>query len=101
MKLAKFRDPNTGSERVGRLDDEWLYPLDTSGRQYNSLFDILEADDPLEVIELLMRVLRIHQSNDGIEAIVISDIVVQKKSLRQCSGLRQAGRFDNDALKIE
>jgi 2-dehydro-3-deoxy-D-arabinonate dehydratase len=53
MKLCKYRDPATGDERVGRLEDDVVYPLDTSGGQYNSLFDILETDDPLEVIELL------------------------------------------------
>jgi 2-dehydro-3-deoxy-D-arabinonate dehydratase len=53
MKLCKYRDPATGDEKVGRLEDDTVYPLDTSGGQYNSLFDILETDDPLEVIELL------------------------------------------------
>ena len=52
MKLVKYRDP-TGADAVGRLDDDRILPLDLSGRQYNSLFDILEADNPHEVVDFL------------------------------------------------
>lgn len=54
MKLVKYRDPN-GRDAVGRLDDDRVVPLDISGRQYNSLFDILEADDPQEVADFLVK----------------------------------------------
>lgn len=54
MKLAKYRLP-TGQEAVGQLDDERLLPLDLSGRQYDSLSDILEAENPLEVADFLVR----------------------------------------------
>jgi 2-dehydro-3-deoxy-D-arabinonate dehydratase len=53
MKLAKFRLAS-GEEGVGQLDSEQLWKLDLSGRQYNSLSDILEADDPLEVADFLV-----------------------------------------------
>lgn len=53
MKLVKYRVPG-GRQGVGSLDDDRLVPLDLEGRQYNSLFDILEADDPLEVADFLL-----------------------------------------------
>ncbi len=52
MKLAKFRHPN-GTQGVGIIDEFELIPLDLAGRQYNSLADVLEADDPREVAEFL------------------------------------------------
>jgi 2-dehydro-3-deoxy-D-arabinonate dehydratase len=54
MKLAKYRSPDGGAG-VGSLQDGELVPLDLTGRQYNSLFDILEADDPLEVADFLLK----------------------------------------------
>jgi 2-dehydro-3-deoxy-D-arabinonate dehydratase len=53
MKLAKYRLPN-GQVAVGQLDDDRVLPLDLSGGHFHSLFDILEADDPLEVAESLV-----------------------------------------------
>ena len=53
MKLAKFRRAS-GEEGVGQLDGDHLFSLDLSGRQYGSLSDILEADDPLEVADFLV-----------------------------------------------
>ena len=52
MKLVKYRDAH-GTEVVGRMDGDEVLPLNMSGRQYNSLFDILEADDPAEVADFL------------------------------------------------
>jgi 2-dehydro-3-deoxy-D-arabinonate dehydratase len=52
MKLVKYRD-NSGRDAVGRLEEDRVLPLDISGRQYNSLFDILEADDAQEVADFL------------------------------------------------
>lgn len=52
MKLVKYRDPS-GAFAMGRLDDDRVLPFDQSGGQYHSLFDILEADNPLEVVEFL------------------------------------------------
>lgn len=53
MRLAKYRLP-TGEVSVGQLEDERVFPLDLSGRQYRCLSDILDADDPLEVADFLV-----------------------------------------------
>jgi 2-dehydro-3-deoxy-D-arabinonate dehydratase len=53
MRLAKYRLPS-GQEAVGQLDDDRLLPLDLSGGQHNSLFDILEDENPLEVSDFLV-----------------------------------------------
>jgi 2-dehydro-3-deoxy-D-arabinonate dehydratase len=53
MRLAKYRLPS-GEAAVGQLAEERVFPLDLSGRQYRSLADILEADDPLEVADFLV-----------------------------------------------
>jgi 2-dehydro-3-deoxy-D-arabinonate dehydratase len=52
MKLVKYRTAS-GEKGVGRIDDDRLIPLDLSGRQYNTLAEILEADNPWEVAEFL------------------------------------------------
>ncbi|HWB11178.1 MAG TPA: fumarylacetoacetate hydrolase family protein [Pirellulales bacterium] len=52
MKLVKFTLPGEG-ERMGRLDGEEIIPLASTVGQYETLTDILEADDPLAVIDLL------------------------------------------------
>ncbi len=52
MKLAKYRQRN-GEIGVGLIHDFVLTPLNLSGRQYNSLADILEADNPAEVADFL------------------------------------------------
>ena len=52
MKLAKYLHP-TGQAGVGRVEGDQLWPLDLSGGQYRSLFDILEADNPHEAAEFL------------------------------------------------
>jgi 2-dehydro-3-deoxy-D-arabinonate dehydratase len=52
MKLVKYRDAH-GAVAVGRMDGDEVLPLNMSGRQYNTLFDILEADDPAEVADFL------------------------------------------------
>ena len=48
MKLCKFRAPD-GRESVGLVDDARVVPLTLSGR-FAALADILEADDPAEVV---------------------------------------------------
>ena len=53
MKLAKYRLPS-GQEAVGQLDDDRLLPLDLTGGHYNSLSDILEEENPLEVADFLV-----------------------------------------------
>jgi 2-dehydro-3-deoxy-D-arabinonate dehydratase len=53
MKLAKYIDAK-GQECVGQLDDDRLIPLDLTGRQFNSLQDVLEAEDPLEAAHFLL-----------------------------------------------
>ena len=52
MKLAKYRHPN-GSIHVGLIEDFTVVPLNLSGGQYNCLADVLESDNPAEVIEFL------------------------------------------------
>ena len=52
MKLAKYLLP-TGQAGVGRVEGDQLLPLDLSGGQYRSLFEILEADNPYEAAEFL------------------------------------------------
>lgn len=52
MKLVKYRD-HSGNEAVGRLEHDMVLPLDISGRQYSSLFEILEADEPQTVADFL------------------------------------------------
>jgi 2-dehydro-3-deoxy-D-arabinonate dehydratase len=54
MKLAKYRLP-TGQTGVGRVDADHLLPLDLSGGQYRSLFEILEAENPYEAVEFLVQ----------------------------------------------
>lgn len=53
MKLAKYLLPSGGAG-VGCVADDTLTPLDLS-RQFRSLFEILEADNPLETADFLAR----------------------------------------------
>ncbi len=53
MKLAKFLLPS-GDAGVGRVENDFLLPLDLS-RQFRSLFEILEADNPPETAEFLTK----------------------------------------------
>ncbi len=52
MKLARYRHPN-GTIGVGLIHEFILTPLNLSGRQYDSLADVLEADNPAEVADFL------------------------------------------------
>lgn len=52
MKLAKFRS-TTGDDGVGVVSYDQITPLSLAGGQYQSLFEILEADDPYEVVSFL------------------------------------------------
>ena len=53
MKLAKFRSPQ-GKELVGLVEDEHVLPLSLAGGQYQSLTDILEADDPTQAVQFMI-----------------------------------------------
>ncbi|MFT5526998.1 MAG: 2-dehydro-3-deoxy-D-arabinonate dehydratase [Pirellulaceae bacterium] len=53
MKLVKYRDIH-GEAAAGVLEGDQLIPIDMSGRQFNSLADILEEDDPMSAVEFLM-----------------------------------------------
>lgn len=53
MKLAKYLLPS-GDAGVGSVADDSLIPLDLS-RQFRSLFEILEADNPLEAADFLAK----------------------------------------------
>lgn len=52
MKLARYRDLH-GGIGVGLIQDFAVAPLNLSGRQYNCLADVLEADNPAEVADFL------------------------------------------------
>lgn len=52
MKLAKVRLA-TGAQKIVRVEDNGLHPLNLTGGQYTSLFDLLEEDDPEEVAGFL------------------------------------------------
>ena len=56
MKLAKYLLP-TGEQGVGRIEiaDDVLLPLNLAQKQYPSLFEILESDNPHETAEFLTR----------------------------------------------
>jgi 2-dehydro-3-deoxy-D-arabinonate dehydratase len=52
MKLAKYRLPS-GDDGVGVVVRDEITPLSLTGGQYRNLFEILEADDPYEVVAFL------------------------------------------------
>ena len=52
MKLCKYQSPS-GDVAVGRVIDDSVLPLSFSGGQYRTLADILEEDNPSEVVEFL------------------------------------------------
>ncbi|HEX5105383.1 MAG TPA: fumarylacetoacetate hydrolase family protein [Pirellulaceae bacterium] len=54
MKLAKYQLP-TGQHGVARVEGDQLIPLDLSGGQYQSLFEILDSDNPNEAAEFLTK----------------------------------------------
>jgi 2-dehydro-3-deoxy-D-arabinonate dehydratase len=54
MKLAKYQLP-TGQTGVARVEGDQLRPLDLSGGQYRSLAEILDADNPYEAVDFLIR----------------------------------------------
>ncbi|MBI2823632.1 MAG: fumarylacetoacetate hydrolase family protein [Planctomycetia bacterium] len=53
MKLGKFRFPN-GRESVGLVDGDEVAPLALSGGHFQTLAEILEADDPAGTAEFLV-----------------------------------------------
>jgi 2-dehydro-3-deoxy-D-arabinonate dehydratase len=53
MRLVKYHRA-AGEPGVGQLEEDRLLPLDMTGRQFKSLYDIFEAEDPLEVAEFLV-----------------------------------------------
>ena len=54
-----------------------------------------------KIIQLLVRVFGVHQGDDGIEQVIVADILVHEKSLRHRTGVGHAGGLDDDALEIE
>jgi 2-dehydro-3-deoxy-D-arabinonate dehydratase len=52
MKLAKYRLP-AGDDGIGLVAGDEITPLGLTGGQYRNLFEILEADDPYEVVSFL------------------------------------------------
>lgn len=52
MQLAKFISP-AGVTSVGLVEDGYLRPLDMTGGQYRTLFDLLEADNISETVQFL------------------------------------------------
>jgi 2-dehydro-3-deoxy-D-arabinonate dehydratase len=53
MKVVKYTKPGEKGERIGRLVGEEIVPLASTAGQYETLTDVLEADDPPAVIDLL------------------------------------------------
>jgi len=54
MKLAKYQ-LSSGQHGVARVEGDHLIPLDLSGGQYRSLFEILESDNPYEAADFLSK----------------------------------------------
>lgn len=52
MKLCHYRRPD-GAEAVGRIENDYIYSLNMKGGQFRTLTDILEAENPEEVVEFL------------------------------------------------
>src|SRR4051812_18686030 len=52
MKIARYLTP-AGTPGVACVDGDDLLPLDLSGGQFRTLFEILEEDDPIQTAELL------------------------------------------------
>ena len=55
----------------------------------------------LAVVELLRRMLGVHQRQDGVEQILLGDFLVHEKSLRHRAGVGQAGGFNDHAVELQ
>ena len=55
----------------------------------------------LAVVQLLSRVLGVHQGQDGVQQISFGDLVVHEKSLRHRAGVGQTRGLDHDAVKVQ
>ena len=55
----------------------------------------------LAIVELRGRVLGVHQSEDGVQQVLLGNFLVHEKGLRHRSGVGQAGGLDHHALKIK
>src|SRR3954463_117489 len=65
---------------------------------------VCEADLLLrlvELVELLRRVLRVDQRDDGVEQIVVADFLVGEEGLRHRSGIRHAGGLYHHAVELQ
>ena len=54
-----------------------------------------------EFIQLLGRMLGIHQRQDTVEQVVIADVLIHEKGLRHRTGIGHAGGLDDDAVELE
>lgn len=54
MKLARYR-MTSGQTGVGRVENDQLWPLDLSGGQFQTLFEVLESEDPRQTADFLSR----------------------------------------------
>jgi len=52
MKLVKYHY-DKARDLVGRIEDEHVIPINLDGQHHSTLSDILESDDPSEVVEFL------------------------------------------------
>ncbi len=52
MKLAKYALPS-GEAGIGQIVSDQLLPLDLSGGQFRSLYEILEDENPYEAVKIL------------------------------------------------
>ena len=65
MKLCKFISAGH-KERIGLVEDERILPLELGGGQFQTLTDILEADDPVAAVQFL--------SADGGKRLDLADV---------------------------
>ena len=53
------------------------------------------------LVQLRLRVLGIDQRDDGVEQVVLGNLVVHEEGLRHRAGIGQAGGLDHDTVEIE
>ena len=76
------------ADQVGLADEDLVGKADLAARL-------------LAVVELLGRMLGVHQRDDGVEQVALGDFVVHEKGLGHGAGVGQAGGLDHHALEVE
>lgn len=94
MKLANYRLSN-GEEAVGEIAGNRLFPLDLSAGNFGSLFDLLEAENPLDAADSLVD----RRNAIGVDSATILapnrtvDLPYQPSG-RRTAGIRSADRYN-------